>query len=269
MDFQSLVVPAVLTPIILYAALFAQKHSGPRAAGLIISLPSQLAIGSVGVGLALGDSAAAQLCLDASTLMTAQVAYGLAFMWGMSRSGVALALSAAMVAYSVAIAATYAVSPVIGAPVAVLVMIAGGRFVKFETAPVDAEMDRSRQDAMTVFVGTLGVLGVLVLVEILGTGAAAFLAAMPVVSSILSIAQLKSRGTVASSEIMGGMIKGLSTYFVFSAVVALLAEPVGIVFAALAALTATLLTAAVLWKLGNPQRMYVETTENEVLTYSS
>ena len=61
---SSLVMPALVTPPVLYAAAMAQRHVGQAAAGLVATLPFQLAIGSVAVGLAMGDQTAAELGLQ-------------------------------------------------------------------------------------------------------------------------------------------------------------------------------------------------------------
>ncbi len=251
MHLQALLLPTLVTPFVLYLALLAQRRAGPEAAGLVAALPVQLAIGGVGVAMGLGNAATATFGLVASTYLAAQVAYGVAFATGVRKGGASIALLGSLGTYALLTLLLHAVAPAIAAGVGAIALIIGTRAVQpSRQAAGSARSGAEVPAAVTIALSTIVVLAVLVLVQFAGPQAGGFLAAVPVMSSTLSLVLLRSHGRQAAATTMGGMIRGLPAYYVFALAMALFAQPLGAVGAGLLGLALSLSTAGMTWRFG-------------------
>ena len=250
MNLASLIVPTVVTAIVLYLALVAQRVAGAGSAGLVAALPIQLAIGALGVAAGMGDHSVAAFALTASTYLPAQIAYGVAFTEAMRRWGFIAALVAGMASYSVSTFALGKVSHVAAIVIGIVAVIAGPRLIRTRLVQAQDELESSEPSSFIVVgLGTLGVLAVILLVEFAGPAAGAFMAAVPVVTPILSFFLMRSMGREAGAETMAGMLRGLPAYMTFALTLALLAGPLGTTAAVGIGLTFCVALVAMIWKV--------------------
>ena len=251
-DPAVLAVPALVSPVVLTMALWAQRKAGPGAAGLVAALPFQLAIGAVGVALTMDLRTAADFGLAAATYLPAQVAYATAFAAGMRRGGVPLALVAGTATYGAVVAIAQAVDPAMAIAAGVIALGLGRRWVQPRAGQAPSE--RQPPAALVIGVGTASVLVVVALAHAGGPTAGAFLGAIPAIGTTLAIALSRTRGREAGTETMAGTIRGLPSYFAFAIVLALLVERMGLVATCIIALVASGAAATASWHLGASAR---------------
>lgn len=244
----SLIVPAIVTPFVLYFAVLAQRFGGPGAAGLIAALPLQLAIGSLGVASGMGDQAVSSFAVLAATYVPAQIAYGVAFTEGMRRGGIALAVISGMAGYAIAIFVLSYVSSLIAILIGGLALLASSRFIQVREIKPTLLESKEPSAALITTLGTLGVLAVIAAVELAGPSAGAFMAAVPVLTPILSYFLMRSCGREAGAQTMAGMIRGLPSYFVLALSLALFAERTGTSVAVGIGLTLCIAVVGAIWK---------------------
>lgn len=224
LDAHALVIPALVTPVVLYAAVVAQRHAGPGAGGVVATFPTQLAISSLVVGFTLGDATAARLALAAATYLPAQVAYGLAVAAGMRRQGVSLALIAGFSAYAVVALPTSHLPAALACVAGVIAVGIGTRLHQAHTTVRPSGAGIVHPVAwLTVTVGTLVVLVVVVLVHVAGPRAGAIVSAVPAVSTTLAVALSRTQGRAVAAQTMAGLNRGLLSYFAFGVTLAVLA----------------------------------------------
>lgn len=250
MNLQSLIVPALVTPFVLYVAMLAQRHAGPGAAGLVAALPLQLAIGALGVAASMDDNAVQAFAVVASTFLPAQIGYGLAFTIGMRRGGALAALVSGLVSYSLIVLAIQQVPSLVAIAIGTVAIFIGPRLISRDNFDLTFDDSHAEPNLLVITVlGTLGVLAVIVLVQVGGPTAGAFLAAVPVVSPILSFFLMRSRGREAGAQTMTGMIRGLPSYLVFALSLTFFSKPLGTTTAVGIGLTLCFASAAVSWKV--------------------
>lgn len=249
MNLQSLMVPTLVTPIVLYVAMIAGRHAGPGAAGLVAALPLQLAIGALGVGSGMGDVQVAAFAVVASTFVPAQVSFGVAFTIGMRRGGPVVAMLAGIAGYFAVAIASQQIPHLLATSIGVIALAIGPRLTVChdQNIPQQEEIQQPKTLVVTSL-GTVGVLSVILLVDLAGPTAGALLAAIPVVTPILSFSLMGTKGREAGAETMTGMIRGLPSYFVFAVTLAFLAEPLGTITAVGIGLTSCVAVAAVSWR---------------------
>jgi hypothetical protein len=241
-------IPALVTPILLYVAVIAQRRAGPAAGGLIAALPLQLAIGMTAVGFSLGDGAATALAVATTMYLPAQVAYGVVFAMVVRQRGPGTALVVGFGAYSIVVTTLSIVVGPVAVAAGLAAILVGTRLLP---APGAAGRSASAPSPfVTVAVGTMMVEAVLVLVQLAGTGAGAFLAALPVVTTTLALAAARGSRT-AAADTMGGMIRGLPAYVAFALVTAVLAGAVGTGVAVVLAMALSLAVARLIWSRGS------------------
>lgn len=250
MNIAALIVPTLVTAAVLYLSMVAQRFAGPGSAGLVAALPIQLAIGSLGVAAGMGDGAVAAFALTAATYLPAQIAYGVAFTDAMRRWGFVAALASGMVSYSVLTLLLGQVSHIVSIAAGVVAVIIGPRLIQSRTsAMVLGDRDSEPNPFVVIGLGTFGVLSVIALVNFAGPAAGAFMAAVPVVTPILSFFLMRSMGREAGAETMAGMIRGLPSCLVFALSLAFLSEPIGTIAAVVIGLTLCVALSAFVWKL--------------------
>jgi hypothetical protein len=250
MKMSVLIVPGLVTPVVLMTAIQAQRRAGASAGGLVATMPFQLAIGTLVVGTTLSDTTAAQFGLHAATYLPAMVAYALAFAFGMRRGGVLLAVLAALSAYSAGIALVHTAPAAVSCAVGVVAVAIAIKVEQRHSGSVATSPGEARRAAVaTVLLGTAAVLTVVVLVNVSGPAAGAFLAAIPVISTTLAVALVPHHGRAAAAGTMAGTIRGLPTYFVFALAVAGLSERITVFGASAVGLLCSAVTATVAWRL--------------------
>lgn len=254
MELSSLVIPAIVTPFILYASLMAQRHAGPAAGGLVATFPLQSAISVVGVAAASGAHAVPPFGMAAAANLLPQVAYAVAFAVGMNSGGIVRAVAASVVLYPAGVVAAHAVPMAVAEAAGLAALVAGSTFLKRRhLVPVQDPSARGASARVLVPLGTVVVLAVVTLVELSGPAAGAFLAAIPVVSTTLSIGLARTRGRAAAAATLSGTVRGLASYNVFALSVGLLTSrltvagsiTVGLCFSAVATWVAWRVTQAV------------------------
>lgn len=130
MQWSSLVVPALVTPVVLYVALVVQRRSGPAAGGLVATFPFQSAISVVGVAAASGTTAVAAFGTAAAVNLLPQVMYAVAFALGMSSGGIPRAVAASAVVYPLAVLAARAAPMALAEVAGLAALVAGAAFLK-------------------------------------------------------------------------------------------------------------------------------------------
>lgn len=252
MSLHALAIPALVTPLVLAVAMLAQRVGGAAAAGLVASLPLQAAVGALGVASGSGDRAVAQFAIAAATFLPAQIAYGLAFTLGMRLGGFRPALGAGVAAYSAAVVAIGEVPSRVSIVVGVVAVALAQRFVASPSS-ASSEPAAARNDVVVVALGTLGVLAVVVLVQVAGPAAGAFMAALPVVTPLLAFFLARAHGREAGSATMAGMVRGLPMSLAFVASLAFLSEALGTTIAVAVGLSLSLGVAGALWQRSKPR----------------
>jgi hypothetical protein len=249
MNFADLIIPAIVTPAVLYVAMVAQRFAGPVSAGLVASLPLQSAIGAIGVSATSGDHAVADFSVIAATYISAQVAYAVAFTYGMHRAGIFGAVSTGLTAYSIQIFILGHLPVVIAVALGFVSIAIGPKLTKKSAQDRAVMPPAESNSAIVVVLGTLGVLSVILLVQLAGPKAGAFMAAVPVITPILAYFLSRSQGRAAGAETMTGLIKGLPMYSTFSIATAFLSVPLGTEIATGIGMTLCLAIAAFLWRI--------------------
>lgn len=245
MELSSLVIPAIVTPFVLYVAIVAQRHAGPAAGGLVATFPFQSAIAVVGVAGASGALAVADFGMAAAVNLLPQVVYALAFALGMSTGGIARAIIASAIAYPAAVLVAHSAPPVAAEVAGVVALWAGSRFLARRHLAGAQDPSRPRASAvLLVAIGTAVVLAVVTLVEVSGPDTGAFLGAIPVVSTTLAIGLERTRGRIEGAATMSGTVRGLASYNVFALSIGLLTPRMNVGAALLIGL---LLSASATW----------------------
>lgn len=251
MNFADLLVPALVTPAVLYIAMLAQRSAGPVSAGLVASLPIQQAIGAFGVSMAAGDQAVADFALVASTYLPAQVAYGVAFTFGMRKRGMLVAVTGATAAYALGIVILGQLPVAVAIAAGAVSLVVGFKVIQPDPQEIPALPPVKSNSGIVVALGTIGVLSVILLVQVAGPTAGAFMAAYPVITPILAYFLMREQGRGAGAQTMSGMVQGLPMYTVFVITLTLFATTLGTEFAVGIGMTLSLAIAAILMKFNN------------------
>lgn len=266
MHLTSLIAPAVVTPIVLYIAMVAQRVAGPVSAGLVASLPLQSAIGALGVSMTSGDQAVADFSIVAATYIGAQVAYALGFFHAMRRKGFLAAVTAGMVSYSLAIFTIQHIPTAVAIACGLVSLVVGPRLIHMDADEVAALPPSESNSGIVVGIGTLGVVSVILLVGFAGPTAGAFMAAVPVITPILAYFLSRDSGPAAGAQTMVGLVRGLPMYSAFSITLALLAKPLGTETTVGIGMAICFAIAAVIWKFASASTLkYEDGTELHAL----
>ncbi len=89
-DGLLVIIPAAVAPLVMYAALRAQRRLGASAAGWVAAVPTTIPIAVLAVGIQSGSQVAALVTLTAAAHVPAQILFAVSFAAVMKRSGIVL-----------------------------------------------------------------------------------------------------------------------------------------------------------------------------------
>lgn len=245
-----LLLKLLLVPTLIALVTLAGRRWGPHVAGWlsafpIVSGPILLVI-SIEQGAAFAARAAASTLLAVLAILVFSTAYARCARLGMPR-----AMTAALLAYALAVALLQAASPPLWAGFAVVLLALAVAPRCFGPAPAPAAGGKPAHDLpWRMLAGAALALAVTHAAASLGPGLSGLFAMFPVMSTVLVGFSHRSNGPGFAVALLRGMVNGYYAFAVFCLALSLLlrSQPIGIAFllATGAALTVQL---AVKWGL--------------------
>jgi hypothetical protein len=220
----------VVGPLLVGAATLAARRFGPRAGGLVSAFPA--IVGPVLLLSALEHGAAFAADAAAGTLLglVALSAFALVYARVAARTRWPASLAIAWLAAAALAAAAGTVGAgLFAALAAAVVSLAAAHRALPSTGPAAAVVHVPRWDLpVRMALTALLVVSLTAAAARLGPLVGGVLAALPVLASVLAVFTHAQHGPAALTDLLRGMLGGMSGFVVFCALVGALAVPAGI-----------------------------------------
>jgi hypothetical protein len=248
-----ILIPLVLAPVLMFAAIAAEKRFGAAAGGWVAALPVALPLGVLAVAADSGSTVATALVSSAGAHVVPQVIFAATFAVVLRESGILAGFAVGAAAYAAMSVLLAGLPDLFAAAGGVPVLILARLYVRPDTrrdAPSDQPSERGSSTILPTALACLGS-GLVVGVAVVGSRLAGpeiggALSAFPTVSSLLVLSLVRGRGNGAGADSLAGLVRSLPCYLVFCVCTAATMPIVGISAIPLA-LTACLLVGRMTW----------------------
>jgi hypothetical protein len=210
-----LIVPLLVAPVLMLAAVRAEQLRGASTGGWVAALPVSMPVGIATIAVESGPHVAAQLAWSAAGHVPAQVLFGAVFAGVLRRAGPIRGFAAGLAAYATASVLLIALPGGLAAPLALPAILLAARRVRPGGSSGSGTPARPGVTAITC-----GGAGLVVAVTVLGSRAAgpevggAF-GACPTVSALLALSVVRRSGRAAGADVLAGLVRSLPCYVAF------------------------------------------------------
>lgn len=219
----------LLAPLLVGAAGIAAHRWGERVAGLVSAFPAivgpLLLIGAREHGSSFAARSASGTLLGLVALSAFALVYARAAQrWSWRRSLVVAWLAAAVTA---GVASLSEPGPLVAGTVACLGIVTALRALPAGCSDAPRPVITLREVPSRMLVTALLIVSLTTAAGRLGALVSGVLAALPVLASVLAVATHRGQGPAAATELLRGMLGGMTGFVAFCLLVALLLEPAG------------------------------------------
>jgi hypothetical protein len=228
----------LISPLVMAVAALVERRLGPSAAGWVAALPVSITVAAIALTLDAGADAASVMTLSAAGHVAAQVAFAVVFAAVLTRHGLLVGATAGTLVYagsSVVLSdLPHLLAIAVAAPLLALApqLVVRGR-------PQIGVPQRWSTTAVTCIAAAGVAEGTVLTSRLAGPDTAGAVAALPTVSTTLTVAVVMRSGSPAGAHVLAGLIRSLPCYLTFCLVAGLAAPSVGLPAVGLALLACT------------------------------